>query len=72
MYKAIRENMGGAAITRLTITKIKVIKIPHPPIELQNKFGQIVSNIEEQKSLVKQSITQSQNLFNSLMSKYFD
>jgi type I restriction enzyme, S subunit len=43
-----------------------------PPIELQNKFSVIVANIEEQKFLVKKSIIESQNLFNSLMSEYFD
>ena len=48
------------------------IPIPIPPISLQNKYADIVSEIEEQKSLVKQSIDETQRLFDSLMSKYFD
>lgn len=51
---------------------VKNINMPLPPIEFQNKFEKIVTNIEEQKAIVKQSIIESQNLFNSLMNKYFD
>ena len=72
MYANIRTNMGGAAITRLTVQKIELIRIPLPPMAIQNKFAKLVANIETQKSLVKQSLADSQNLFNSLMSRYFD
>lgn len=43
-----------------------------PPIQLQKDFSKIVTKIEEQKALVKQSIAESEHLFNSLMSEYFD
>jgi type I restriction enzyme S subunit len=72
MYANIRTNMGGAAITRLTVHKIELIQIPVPPMAIQTKFAEIVTQIENQKSLVKQSLVESQNLFNSLMSRYFD
>lgn len=64
----------GNGATREAITKqqIESLEIILPPLEHQNKFAEIVSKVEEQKSIVKQSITESQNLFNSLMSKYFD
>jgi len=52
--------------------QIESISCYLPPLDLQNKFAEIVTNIEEQKSLVKQSIAEAQNLFNSLMSEYFD
>ena len=42
-----------------------------PPIELQNQFASIVTKIEEQKSLVKKAINETQYLFDSLMSEYF-
>jgi type I restriction enzyme, S subunit len=32
-------NMSGAAITRLTLAKIKDIRLPIPPIAIQQKFG---------------------------------
>lgn len=72
MYTNIRIKMGGAAITRLTIKKIEAILIPLPPLELQAKFANIVTKIEEQKSIVKQAIDETQHLFDSLMSEYFE
>jgi len=43
-----------------------------PPFSLQQKYTRIVNQIESQNSLVKQSIDETQRLFDSLMSKYFD
>lgn len=43
-----------------------------PPLPLQNKFAAIVTKIEEQKALVKKAIDETQYLFDSLMSQYFD
>ncbi len=62
----------GIANRDLVLGQMAKIKLFIPPLDLQNKFTQIVTNIEEQKAIVKQSLSQSQNLFNSLMSKYFD
>lgn len=43
-----------------------------PPLDIQNQFADIVTKIEEQKALVKQAIDETQQLFDSLMSQYFD
>ncbi|MFS0726351.1 restriction endonuclease subunit S [Paenibacillus sp. 1P07SE] len=43
-----------------------------PPISLQNQFANIVIKVEEQKTLVKKAIDETQYLFDSLMSEYFD
>ena len=51
---------------------IKELDIPVPSLILQNQFASIVTKIEEQKALVKQSIEETQQLFDSLMSQYFD
>jgi type I restriction enzyme, S subunit len=72
MYAEIRRDMGGAAITRLTIKKIEKIRIPIPPLTHQNQFADIVTKIEEQKALVKKAIEETQHLFDSLMSEYFE
>jgi len=48
------------------------LKIILPPLSEQRKFASYASQIESQKSLVKQSIDETQRLFDSLMSKYFD
>lgn len=72
MVRYYKTFLSGTAQPQLPITNMKKINLILPPIEIQNKFAQIVTNIEEQKAIVKKSLTESQNLFNSLMSKYFD
>jgi len=47
--KIMLNEVGGVAITRLTLEKIKRVKIPLPPLELQK---QIVARIEEEQQLV--------------------
>ena len=49
MYLNIRNNMGGAAITRLTIAKLNAIEIIVPPIELQNQFAAFVAEVDKSK-----------------------
>ncbi|MBN7576853.1 restriction endonuclease subunit S [Clostridium sp. 2-1] len=70
--KNINDKVRGAVTKTITKDAIRDIIFVLPPIELQNKFAQIVTKIEEQKNLEKQAISESENLFNSLMSKYFD
>lgn len=72
MYQKIRENMGGAAITRLTLVKIKNIEIPLPPLSLQTRFASIVTEIETQKAQIQKALSEAENLFNSLMQEYFE
>ncbi|MDU2064746.1 MAG: restriction endonuclease subunit S [Sporomusaceae bacterium] len=63
---------SGAAQPGLTVSKLKEVNIPLPPLSLQNKFAAIVTKIEEQKALVQKAIDESQYLFDSLMSQYFE
>ena len=42
-----------------------------PPLSLQQQFAEKISAIEAQKELVKQSIAETQQLFNSRMDYYF-
>ena len=72
LYKEIRENMGGAAITRLTLKKIESINIPLPPLSLQQEFASKIEAIEKQKALIKKSIEEVETLFNSRMDYYFN
>lgn len=63
--------LGAATILHLTGVNLKKIELPIPPIHLQNQFAQIVENIEAQKTLVKQSLQESEDLFNGLVQKAF-
>jgi len=56
MYLQIRANMGGAAITRLTVAKIKVICIPLPPLALQNRFADIVKQTDKTKFVLRKAV----------------
>ena len=71
MYTDIRSNMGGAAITRLTIAKLNGIKVIIPPIDLQNEFANFVKQVDKLKVAVQKSLDETQILFDSLMQQYF-
>ena len=45
--------------------------IPMPPIEKQNEYMEKIEAIEKQKALIKQSIAETEELFNSRMDYYF-
>lgn len=65
-------NRRGVRQKNLNLGMIKNLEIPLPPLDLQNQFADIVTKIEDQKALVKQAIDETQQLFDSLMSQYFD
>ena len=50
---------------------LKELLFSKPPIELQNQFAGFVENIEKSKNDIKQSIEETQNLFNERMQHYF-
>ena len=55
----------------LNFEAIKNLKIIVPPLELQNKFAQIVEKVESQKQKNELVIEQMNNLFNSLSQRAF-
>ena len=63
---------GSAGQKRVPTTYLSNFKIKAPPIELQNKFAQRVEKIEKLSFEIEKSIKEAENLYNSLMSKYFD
>ena len=71
MYSDIRNNMGGAAITRLTIAKLNAVKVKVPPLDLQNRFAAFVHQVDKSKVAVQKSLDEAQLLFDSLMQQYF-
>ena len=71
MYSDIRSNMGGAAITRLTIAKLNMIQIIVPPLKFQQQFADFVHQVDKSKVAVQKALDKTQLLFDSLMQKYF-
>ena len=66
------ELCNGAAIPQINNIDIAPLKICVPPLALQQEFADKIEAIEKQKSLIKQSITQTETLFNARMDYYFN
>ena len=65
------KNVSGSAYSALTIEKFKKMKIILPPIELQDKFAEIVRQIDKQKFEIENSLKEMQELYEALMERYF-
>jgi len=61
----------GATFKELSKEIVENISIKVPPIELQNKFAERIEKIEKLKFEIEKSIEIAQNLYDSLISKYF-
>jgi type I restriction enzyme, S subunit len=71
MNGGLNKYMGAATISHLTGEKLKKMKLPIPPIELQTQFAQIVEKTEALKAQYQQSLQELENLFGSLSQKAF-
>jgi type I restriction enzyme S subunit len=72
MNGGLNKFLGAATILHLTGVNLRKILLPVPPITLQNQFALIVKNIEAQKAILKQSVQESEDLFNGLVQKAFN
>lgn len=61
----------GTAYSALTIVGIKKMEAYDVPIELQNKFADFVTKVDQQKATVQKSIDKLETLKKSLMQEYF-
>lgn len=61
----------GATFKEISKKIVEQIKIPLPPLPLQQKFARIVEQVEKMKENVKKTQKNSEELFNSLMQKAF-
>ena len=68
----IKGNANAAVVGTYTITNAKKTKVIVPPLTLQKKYVNKIEAIEKQKELIKQSIAETEILFNSRMDYYFN
>lgn len=61
----------SVTIPSLRRVDILQIPIPIPPLPLQHQFASKIEAIESQKELIKQSISETETLFNARMQHYF-
>ncbi|MDD5997188.1 MAG: restriction endonuclease subunit S [Bacteroidales bacterium] len=71
-YEMVRGNMGGAAITRLTLAKINNITIIFPPLPLQQQFASKIEAIEQMKVETKKALQEAETLFQARMDYWFN
>ena len=65
-------NQRGCAIPNFPpMSDFRKFEFPLPPIELQNKFVDIIEKIEQQKNLAKKALQESEDLFQRLMQDLF-
>ncbi len=70
LNKIIRKAVGVRQLN-ISLEICRNIKIPIPPIELQNQFETIHHNIQTQKETLTQSKTELEHLYNSLLQESF-
>ena len=70
----IRSYASGTSGSMKNISKPSLMKvlIPNAPLSLQQEFADKIEAIEKQKELIKQSIAETEELFNSRMQYYFN
>ncbi len=70
--REIQSRIMGAVTKSITKTTVKQIPIYLPPINLQKKFALFFEEIEKQKELIHQDITDLEFLLETKMHEYFD
>ena len=61
----------GANIQNLNQQILSELKIPLPPLDLQNDFATFVQQIDKSKFAVQKSLEKAETLYKSLMQEYF-
>ena len=72
MTSSFMKDVHGIGMVHLTKVGMEQYSLPIPPLELQKEFAQKIEAIEKQKELVKQSIVETETLFNSRMDFWFN
>ncbi|MBR2089349.1 MAG: restriction endonuclease subunit S [Fibrobacter sp.] len=76
IYKQMRKKMDGAAITRLTLEKIKALQIPLPPLSVQKeivaRLDKLSENVKRLEANYKQIIANCDELKKSILKKTFE
>jgi type I restriction enzyme, S subunit len=70
-YRQAQRKNTGSTVGHINVQDIKKFKLLIPPISLQNQFARIVVQVEQTKSKMEESLKEIDNLFNSLINKYF-
>ena len=67
----LKIHVSGAKMPRVVMEDFKNLKVVIPPLELQQKFSERIRDIDKLKFEIEQSLKETENLYNSLMQKFF-
>ncbi|MDO4838653.1 MAG: restriction endonuclease subunit S, partial [Clostridia bacterium] len=70
IFSSVSNGTSGSMFN-VSMEKLKSIKTPLPPIELQNQFAAFVTQVDRSKASVQQSLQSLETLKKSLMQQYF-
>lgn len=68
----INSKVIGAKMPRVSMNVLREFNVITPPLPLQQQFAAKIEAIEKQKELIKKSIKETEDLFNSRMDYYFN
>lgn len=72
LQSILEANAPAVAQKNINLKVLNLLEVPLPPLELQQFFAQKIEAIEKEKELIKQSIKETEELFNSRMDYYFN
>jgi type I restriction enzyme S subunit len=67
----IQRQIKGATFREITLKRLRQLPVFLPPLDLQQRFAEIVSSVEEQKAKMKKQLEQLDDLFASLQQRAF-
>lgn len=70
IFSSVSNGTSGSMFN-VSMGKFKSIRIPLPPIELQQQFTDFVAQVDKSKAAVQKAVDETQLLFDSLMQEYF-
>ncbi len=68
-YRSAKQTTGIASIN---MSQLKAMPVLLPPLALQEQFADFVRRIDKLRFVIRQSLDETQKLFDSLMQEYFD
>lgn len=71
MKKLIEIMVNAPVVPIINKKEFASLQIPIPPLPLQHQFASKIEAIERQKELIKQSISETETLFNARMQEHF-
>ncbi len=74
-FESIKKQLTGISrgVRQANVSNKDILNlmVPIPPIDLQEKFATFIQDINKSKFATQKALTETQQLFNSLMQKYF-